>query len=362
MEEEDVCELVRSVIMSEKGGVLLKNLNRDFISLAGEPIPYEKLGYKSIEDLLRIIPDVTRSVNRNGEILYTSTGKNCEHLASLISKQKGSKSKSSNHVVSHPKHIVSHHRNGYSGMHQGKKAVRRNSGLSVDHSTKGSPHQKSFADKKHIPKEKDISTTEKKLGLEPGSVVKIDLPRLRRSQEGHRRSTPDRILWESSRFNDSRTKDDEMPALVSNRLIWNSEPNTFQIPDKSPGFYRDSFQYSEGTKRKTGTDLRSMLSSNHSRDFLNGKMRSDNFKVNHFSHRDSPRLRGRFSYDVHDLECYRRESSGIPACSSLYDDHNQYGWKDRDGSRWDTEDNRSNYTDRKFDFVSGMLRVTIKNS
>ncbi|XP_071442106.1 uncharacterized protein [Hetaerina americana] len=92
-DKTDVFDVIKSVITSQKGGVLLKNINGDYRNLAGESIPYENLGYHSIKEVLDDIPEVHSFINSEGDVVFMSKGKNCEHLFKLISKQKDAKNR-----------------------------------------------------------------------------------------------------------------------------------------------------------------------------------------------------------------------------------------------------------------------------
>jgi len=69
----------------------------DFKMLAGSEIPYQKLGYQTLEQFLKSVPDVSLSLGKGGEaILSSMTNENTSHLAELVSKQKFA-SKSTRH-------------------------------------------------------------------------------------------------------------------------------------------------------------------------------------------------------------------------------------------------------------------------
>jgi hypothetical protein len=57
--------------------------------LAGSEIPFQKLGYQTLEQFLKSVPDVSLSLGQGGEaILKAVPSKNTAHLASMVSKQK----------------------------------------------------------------------------------------------------------------------------------------------------------------------------------------------------------------------------------------------------------------------------------
>jgi hypothetical protein len=62
--------------------------------LAGSEIPYQKLGYQTLEQFLKSIPDVSLSLGRGEEaILNVIPSKNTAHLAAMVSKQKSASKK-----------------------------------------------------------------------------------------------------------------------------------------------------------------------------------------------------------------------------------------------------------------------------
>jgi hypothetical protein len=66
----------------------------EYRRLEGREIPYRELGYKSLEQFVYSLPDVSVTVGHGGEkILKAIPNENTEHLATLISKQKSSSKK-----------------------------------------------------------------------------------------------------------------------------------------------------------------------------------------------------------------------------------------------------------------------------
>lgn len=55
--EETVKKYIRSLLTSAPGGVQMFQLERDYKNTIGEPIPYMKLGYRSLEFFLKSIPE-----------------------------------------------------------------------------------------------------------------------------------------------------------------------------------------------------------------------------------------------------------------------------------------------------------------
>lgn len=52
--------LIRSVLLSSPLPLTLKELQHDYYDLIGTTIPFEKLGFPSLEHYLRSIPDVVK--------------------------------------------------------------------------------------------------------------------------------------------------------------------------------------------------------------------------------------------------------------------------------------------------------------
>ncbi|XP_035226461.1 tudor domain-containing protein 7-like isoform X2 [Stegodyphus dumicola] len=94
--KENVLQNLRSVTQSSKGGVPVDLLQKDYKSLLGTEIPFRDLGYNSLEAFLRDIPDVI-SVKKNHEGMLMAVGvadASTAHIASLVSRQKDSKTSS----------------------------------------------------------------------------------------------------------------------------------------------------------------------------------------------------------------------------------------------------------------------------
>jgi hypothetical protein len=62
--------------------------------LAGSEIPYQKLGYQTLEQFLRSVPDVSLLLGQGGELIMEAIpSKNTAHLAAMVSKQKSASNK-----------------------------------------------------------------------------------------------------------------------------------------------------------------------------------------------------------------------------------------------------------------------------
>ena len=59
--------------------------------LAGDDIPYQKMGYQTLEQFLKSVPDVSLLLGEGGEVILKAIpNKNTAHVASMVSKQKSS--------------------------------------------------------------------------------------------------------------------------------------------------------------------------------------------------------------------------------------------------------------------------------
>uniref|UniRef100_A0A182TAV4 HTH OST-type domain-containing protein n=1 Tax=Anopheles maculatus TaxID=74869 RepID=A0A182TAV4_9DIPT len=91
---DELKPIIRSLAISSAGGLTLQQLERDFKSLEGYSIPYERLGFKSLAALLQTLTDVVRLNGKDGQstIHPVATEKN-EHIRALVEKSKKSKKK-----------------------------------------------------------------------------------------------------------------------------------------------------------------------------------------------------------------------------------------------------------------------------
>ncbi|XP_071942387.1 tudor domain-containing protein 7-like [Antedon mediterranea] len=97
---EDVKKLLRSLLISQKGGVPLQLLASDYRSLIGDHIPYTRFGFRSLEEYLQSIPDVVR-IQRGAEgyICCPVADAASAHVHSLVSRQRTQKKKKTRRPV-----------------------------------------------------------------------------------------------------------------------------------------------------------------------------------------------------------------------------------------------------------------------
>ncbi|EZA57006.1 hypothetical protein DMN91_006899 [Ooceraea biroi] len=85
---EETVALIKSCIISKKGGVSIEDLNDEFQNLVGEPIPYRRLGFSNLRALLRTINGLETTWNKFGEQTLTIKDSKISHLNKLICKQR----------------------------------------------------------------------------------------------------------------------------------------------------------------------------------------------------------------------------------------------------------------------------------
>ena len=82
--------IVRSLLISAKGGVVKHQLLSDYKNFIGSPMPLRELGYKSLDHFVYDNSDVIQEgVNSMGEEVYIAVvDASTQHVASLVAKQK----------------------------------------------------------------------------------------------------------------------------------------------------------------------------------------------------------------------------------------------------------------------------------
>ncbi|XP_012267561.2 uncharacterized protein LOC105692731 [Athalia rosae] len=88
MKKETVNNMIKACIVSRKGGVLLKDIDREYESLVGERIPYTALGYKTLLDYITSIDCVDLKQNFVGDQVLSVCDPKIAHIDSLVKKQK----------------------------------------------------------------------------------------------------------------------------------------------------------------------------------------------------------------------------------------------------------------------------------
>ncbi|XP_011669388.2 tudor domain-containing protein 7B isoform X1 [Strongylocentrotus purpuratus] len=90
-------KVLRSVLISSKGGVPLQKLNYEFKDLLGQEIPYREKGFKNVEAYLQTMPTVCqirRDPSTGETVCMGVANEETKHLDRLVKKQKATKKKS----------------------------------------------------------------------------------------------------------------------------------------------------------------------------------------------------------------------------------------------------------------------------
>ncbi|KAI5640546.1 tudor domain-containing protein [Phthorimaea operculella] len=90
-DKEQVIQALRATLISVKGALTIRQANTDYKALLGEPIPYKRLGYATLEKLFLDVPGFKVS-QQNGEWYVDAiASQETQHIAAMVSKQKASK-------------------------------------------------------------------------------------------------------------------------------------------------------------------------------------------------------------------------------------------------------------------------------
>ncbi|XP_069769171.1 tudor domain-containing protein 7-like [Narcine bancroftii] len=92
-EKDLVLKMLRAVLESTKDGVAFTRLQSEYMQLTGEMIPYEQLGFPTLENYLKSIPSVVKfGANKNGEVVcYATLSNETAHIAKLVARQRSPK-------------------------------------------------------------------------------------------------------------------------------------------------------------------------------------------------------------------------------------------------------------------------------
>jgi len=79
---------LRSVLISEKGGVALDRLERDYKELVGQSLPYKAFGFTKVAALLESIPDVCSLQQRGGALMVVGVAsRDTAHVLNMVNRQ-----------------------------------------------------------------------------------------------------------------------------------------------------------------------------------------------------------------------------------------------------------------------------------
>ncbi|XP_043501024.1 maternal effect protein oskar [Polistes fuscatus] len=85
---EETIALIKSCIISQKGGIPIKHLNYEFEKIVGEPIPYIRLGFSSLQGLLDKVDGLKTIKRADGVETLLVNDPKIRHIVDLIQKQK----------------------------------------------------------------------------------------------------------------------------------------------------------------------------------------------------------------------------------------------------------------------------------
>ncbi|KAI6659409.1 tudor domain containing protein 5 TDRD5 [Oopsacas minuta] len=90
---QETKKIIRSLLISAKNGLTSLQLERDFISQIGKPIPFKSYGHLSLESLLCSMPDVVLVSKRKGMLHLRGVATNeTSHIARMVQLQTGGNS------------------------------------------------------------------------------------------------------------------------------------------------------------------------------------------------------------------------------------------------------------------------------
>lgn len=84
---------IRSLLLSAKGGVAAATLEKDYESLCCSRLPLQRLGFRSVSDLLLSLPDVCtcRSSSQHGVWVTAVADASTQHIKKMVDRQRESK-------------------------------------------------------------------------------------------------------------------------------------------------------------------------------------------------------------------------------------------------------------------------------
>jgi len=87
--QEETKKMLRSVLLPNKEGLLLSDLEREFLGMVGYSIPWRRLGHLSLLDMVRSMPGVVvvETLGKGHMLLHAAPDQSTRHIADLVSKQ-----------------------------------------------------------------------------------------------------------------------------------------------------------------------------------------------------------------------------------------------------------------------------------
>ena len=87
---EETRKLVRSVLLPNKKGLLLTDLEKEYRGMTGSPVPYRGLGYSSVLSMLLDMKDVAtlEKLPSGHQLVLATPDQYTQHIADMVSCQR----------------------------------------------------------------------------------------------------------------------------------------------------------------------------------------------------------------------------------------------------------------------------------
>lgn len=83
---------LRSILISSQEGCTEQQLLTDYLTYNGKQIPFREMGYKSLMELLKSMPDVARiAAGKFGTVIHGVSDENTAHIKEFVMRQKKNK-------------------------------------------------------------------------------------------------------------------------------------------------------------------------------------------------------------------------------------------------------------------------------
>ncbi|KAF2355878.1 Tudor domain [Trinorchestia longiramus] len=86
--------LIKSLLNSAQGDLTIEQLERDYLQMVNEAIPYRQLHHATLASLLQSAPETAQLVNRSGKLYVTTPPGARDHVAALVAGQRPASKKS----------------------------------------------------------------------------------------------------------------------------------------------------------------------------------------------------------------------------------------------------------------------------
>ena len=87
--KEDMKKQLRALLLSAPTALTVREIKRDYEDFVGDPIPFRKMGYTTIEDMMKDMDDAFRITWKNGTMCVQPVAQaSSVHIQNLVSKQK----------------------------------------------------------------------------------------------------------------------------------------------------------------------------------------------------------------------------------------------------------------------------------